>query len=174
MFILRHSKAEDLDSIMEIIVNAISFLKSQGIDQWQKGSPNRELLLSDIQKGSGYVLTDGADILATCAIMFDEEPSYQNLFDGNWKTDRSVSYATVHRFAVHPGFRGRGTSSILFTEIEKIARKNSMKSIRIDTHEENVVMQKALTNAGFCRCGNILLSDGAEKGSPRIAYEKVL
>ena len=39
--------------------------------------------------------------------------------------------------------------------------------IRIDTHEDNIVMQKAIAKNGFHKCGIIYTDDG----SPRIAYE---
>ena len=38
--------------------------------------------------------------------------------------------------------------------------------LRIDTHEDNITMQRAVENCGFVRCGVIYTWDG----SPRIAY----
>ena len=49
-----------------------------------------------------------------------------------------------------------------------------MDSIRIDTHEGNLPMQRALEKSGFARCGTIFLKGGAEDGDPRIAFEKLL
>ena len=43
-------------------------------------------------------------------------------------------------------------------------------SLRIDTHEGNVVMRRMLEKQGFMPCGTILL----QNGDPRVAYEKVL
>ena len=41
--------------------------------------------------------------------------------------------------------------------------------LRIDTHEDNRIMQRAVEKLGFHRCGIIYVSDG----SPRIAYERM-
>ena len=41
--------------------------------------------------------------------------------------------------------------------------------LRIDTHENNAVMQHLVEKHGFQRCGIIHLEDGA----PRIAFERV-
>ena len=41
--------------------------------------------------------------------------------------------------------------------------------LRIDTHEDNIVMQHLIIKNGFRKCGIIHIADG----SPRIAYEKI-
>ena len=48
--------------------------------------------------------------------------------------------------------------------------KLQVSNIRIDTHEDNIVMQTALSKLGFKRCGIIYL----ENGDPRIAYQLVV
>ena len=45
--------------------------------------------------------------------------------------------------------------------------KSNISHIRIDTHEHNKVMQKALEKQEFERCGIIYVPDG----TPRIAFE---
>lgn len=40
-------------------------------------------------------------------------------------------------------------------------------AVRLDTHADNVPMQRAAEVLGFQRCGTIWVEDG----SPRIAYE---
>ena len=45
--------------------------------------------------------------------------------------------------------------------------KAQIPHLRIDTHEDNKVMQHVLEKYGFVRCGIVYVSDG----SPRIAYE---
>jgi len=41
--------------------------------------------------------------------------------------------------------------------------------LKIDTHRDNVIMQRALEKSGFTYCGIIYLKDGSE----RLAYQKV-
>lgn len=41
-------------------------------------------------------------------------------------------------------------------------------NLKIDTHEDNKIMQHLLEKYGFLKCGTIWLEDG----SPRIAYQK--
>ena len=42
--------------------------------------------------------------------------------------------------------------------------------ISIDTHKDNLIMQKFLSKNGFDRCGIIYVEDGTE----RIAYQKLV
>ena len=49
---------DDLASIMEIVIEAKAYLKSQNIDQWQDGYPNEEGLLKDIQNDSLYIVKE--------------------------------------------------------------------------------------------------------------------
>lgn len=57
---LRKAKREDLEQIMKLIDNAKCFLKSQGVDQWQNGYPDKDCLEKDIEKEIGYLcMLDG-------------------------------------------------------------------------------------------------------------------
>lgn len=173
MIAFRHSAAEDVDAMDQIVTDAVCLLGRQGIDQWQKGYPNRALLVSDIEHGIGYVLTDDDKVVALCAVTFTEEPSYLHISNGKWLTGNATSYATIHRMAVDATLRGKGYASHLFSAVEKMAAEKGINSIRIDTHEQNHSMQRALEKSGFIQCGNITLYGGPENGDPRIAYEKL-
>lgn len=173
MILFRRSSAEDLDAMEQIIADAVSLLGLQGIDQWQKGYPNRDLLVSDIEHGTGYVLTDEDRVVALCAVTFGDDPSYSHIFNGSWLTDNGAPYVAIHRMAVDAAMRGKGYAGHLFSAVENLAAQKGVKSTRIDTHEQNHSMQRALEKHGFIRCGSILLSGGPESGDPRIAYEKL-
>lgn len=174
MRVFRKSTLEDIDEMMAIVADGQALLKSQGIDQWQKGYPNRELLLEDVREGIGYVAADGERIAAMCAVTFTEEESYRRLDEGAWLTPEGSVYATVHRGAVAKACRGQGYPAFLFSEVGKLAEERGVRSVRADTHPQNLAMQKALEKSGFVRCGLLTLIGGSEAGDPRLAYEKVL
>lgn len=174
MTVFRLSSPRDIDAMEEITKDAILLLKRQGINQWQKGYPNREQFITDVHEQIGYVLLDGKTVCALCAVTFTEEPSYQHISNGSWLTEPTSAYATIHRMAVSPHVRGKGYASLLFSSVEELARERGMQSIRIDTHPENRAMQSALKKSGFTYCGDIILKGGAEDGDPRIAFEKLL
>jgi predicted GNAT family N-acyltransferase len=154
---------------MNIIKDAIDFLKEQGIDQWQNGYPNAEVIISDIKNGYGYVLVDNNNnIVATASVSFDGEPTYQKIYDGTWLSDHP--YSVIHRIAVAKDVKGKSISSILIKQIEDLSKKNNIYSIKIDTHKENKRMQKVIASNQFQYCGIIYLEDKSE----RLAYEKIL
>ena len=43
-------------------------------------------------------------------------------------------------------------------------------NIRMDTHEDNKIMQHLLEKNGFIRCGTVHIFNG----DPRIAYQKII
>ncbi|MFR1314947.1 MAG: GNAT family N-acetyltransferase, partial [Clostridium perfringens] len=58
----------------------------------------------------------------------------------------------------------------LIKEAESLALNKGISSIKIDTHRDNISMQRAVVKNDFQKCGIIYLEDGSE----RIAFEKVL
>lgn len=171
MLLFRKSTLEDMDAMMEIVDAGKALLRSQGIDQWQKGYPNRELLVQDVQDGIGYVVEEDGRVVAMCAVTFTDEASYHTLRDGSWLTPDDSVYATIHRGAVARDCQGRGLPAFLFSSVADMARARNVKSVRADTHMENLAMQKALAKSGFIRCGIITLLGGSEDGDLRVGYE---
>lgn len=52
-----------------------------------------------------------------------------------------------------------------------MAWENQADSVRVDTHPENLTMQRALERAGFTNCGELVLLSGDEVGDLRYGYE---
>jgi GNAT superfamily N-acetyltransferase len=168
--IFRQTRLEDVDSVMEIILQAQEDLKSQGVDQWQNGYPNREAIHDDIAQNQSWVLVDNDHIVGTTMLSFGVEETYNQLFDGEWLT--SGKYAVMHRVAVSRTFKGRGYGGRLVESVKSLCQEMGIHSIKIDTHEDNKSMQRMLLKNDFVYCGYIFLIDGAEKGAKRLAYEK--
>lgn len=164
----RKSAKSDVDGIMNIIKQAQAYFKEQGIDQWQNNYPNYETINNDIDNGISYVLLKDNKIVATAAISFDGEKTYSSIYDGEWLSNGE--YAVIHRVAVDNNYKGLGLSSQIIGHVEELCRKNNVHSIKIDTHEDNVSMQRLLNKNDFKYCGKITLEDGAM----RIAFEKIL
>ena len=67
-----------------------------------------------------------------------------------------------------------GLAASLFSYSEAFAKEKGVRNIRIDTHPDNLSMQKALAKNGYTFCGKITLCSGSEAGDPRFAYQKIL
>lgn len=66
--------------------------------------------------------------------------------------------------------KGQGLAAVMFKYMEELCLQKGVFSIKADTHNDNLAMQKVLKKNGFQYCGIIYLEDG----SKRMAYEKIL
>ena len=169
---IRKTNIGDAKALMELFGEARGTIAKLGIDQWQKGYPSQEVVDSDIEAGQSYAVMYDGEICGTFALMNGFEPLYDKIHDGEWKTanDGNKNYQAIHRVAVSVKMRGKGVSTEIINYAECHARSLGRTSLRIDTHEGNVVMRRMLEKHGFVFCGIIHL----ENGDPRVAYEKVL
>lgn len=163
----RKSSQSDVNSIMHIIAQAQSYFKNQGIDQWQNNYPNAETIKNDIANNESYVLLKDNNIVATAAVSFAGESTYNSIYEGVWLSNKD--FAVIHRIAVDNTCKGLGLSSQIIKHVEQLCLNNGVNSIKIDTHQENIPMQNLLKKNNFKYCGVIYLEDG----SKRIAFEKL-
>jgi len=169
--LFRLANKNDLDPLMNIVNQAVANFKKDGINQWQKGYPNADVLAHDIEQGNLYTLEDDGRQVGMLYLAQTPDPSY-SVIDGQWMND--CPYTTFHRVCVLSSCRGKGYAGILFREAEDLSRKFGFSTVRIDTHEDNIAMQHALSKAGYQFCGGIKLATGPEAGAPRIAFQKEL
>lgn len=166
--IIRQSKPEDLNEVMDIIKAAQEYFRDNKVPQWQNGYPDRSAILADMDKNSFYVMEEDK-VLGIMAAIIGEEPTYNEIFEGSWLTSEN-SYITLHRVAVDMNRKGKGLGTQLFDFAEELARKEGLKSMRIDTHRKNKSMNRLIEKNGFKYCGIVYMTDGGE----RLAYEKLL
>ncbi len=166
--LIEKSTYDQIDQILTIIESAKTFFKSKGIDQWQDGYPNRAVIAEDIDKGYSYILKNPDNIIiGTASISFDGEPSY-NYIEGAWKYEGN--YTVLHRLAIDPREKGRGLAVSFLEFAHQLSLENQIYLMRVDTHRENLAMQRVLEKLGYSYSGIIYL----ESGDERLAYEKKL
>ena len=159
---IRKATYEDIPALMEIFSNARGIMRSCGnMHQWNDSYPSEEIVGKDIDNGTCMVLCEGGKVIATMAFIAGPDPTYAQIFDGEWMNDDP--YHVIHRIAVlEPGHdAARRLLDLSFTQT---------RCIRIDTHKDNVIMHHILGKYGFTRCGVIYLANG----DPREAYQKNL
>lgn len=168
---IRRTEMSDLEALMPIFDEARATIASLGIDQWQNGYPNRAVITADVDGSQSYCILVDGEICGTFALIRDGEPTYNEIFDGEWLTgDGREHYFAIHRVAISVKCRGKGISTAIISYCAEEAKKANKISLRIDTHRGNVVMRKMLEKHGFSHCGTIYL----ESGDERVAYEKMI
>lgn len=168
--IIRETEISDINKVVAIFDEARGTIAKLGINQWQDGYPSESVVREDISLMQSYVVeSDG--ICATFAMILAGEPTYDKIYNGHWITgDDDKSYLAIHRVAISVSSRGKGIAGEIIKHAAETARRNNRESLRIDTHEGNIVMRKMLEKNGFSYCGIIYL----ENGDPRVAYEKLI
>lgn len=179
----RKSTFNDVDRILEIIEKAKIELKKLGLDQWQNGYPNREVIENDVKNRISYVLEEISEkddksknqsskkIIGTIVLSPEKEAPYSKI-EGKWITNDD--YIAIHRLAVDSEIKNKGIATKILEFSEEECIKNKILSIKTDTHENNEPMKRFLEKNGFSYCGVIYLDKEPDVGEKRIAYEKII
>jgi GNAT superfamily N-acetyltransferase len=160
-----------LGEMCKITDDAKAQLKRLGTDQWQYGYPNEKVWKNDILNKRAWVAVEDGKVLGAFAFIKEEEISYRKI-EGKWLSDKP--YTSLHRVCVADDVKGRGVAGKMFAHGFEMSRSLGFGSVRIDTHEGNIPMQRAIAKSGFDYCGIIRLVGGKEDGSKRLAYEYIL
>ncbi|WP_314005882.1 GNAT family N-acetyltransferase [Gemella morbillorum] len=165
---LRKAKSTELDEIMLIIEDGREFLRQQGINQWQHGSPSKETIEQDIKEQTSYVYEIDRNIVAT-AMLTNYDRDYEN-YPTLWS--KCDNYLVIHRVATLKNIRNQGIGRQFLSAIVEFVKKENIDYIRIDTHKDNKIMRKFLSDFGFVELGEIKLTmKNNSDDKERIAYE---
>lgn len=160
--IIRRAAKDDMPEILRIYEYARDFMVRTGNpNQWTDGWPWQSVLEEDIGEGQLFVIENESGVHGVFAFIIGKDPTYSVIEDGEWISDSE--YGTIHRIA------GDGQLQGVLENALKFCFKR-INHIRIDTHNDNRVMQHLLEKNDFTRCGIIHCT---EDGTPRIAYERI-
>lgn len=155
------AKMQDMPRILEIYAYARNFMRENGNPtQWEDLEAIRRNLVTDIEHENLYLIKTGENIHGAFAFIIGDDPTYAKIEQGQWLSDKE--YGTIHRVASDGTLHG-----LMGIIVEFCSGKIS--HLRIDTHEDNKIMQHLILKNGFKKCGIIHISDG----SPRLVYEKI-
>jgi RimJ/RimL family protein N-acetyltransferase len=159
--VIRKTTVKDIDIVMHIYEEARQFMRETGnAKQWGNIYPEQTLIEKDIQNDHSYVCLDATgNIIATFYFVIAEEPTYNIIEKGTWLNNEP--YGVIHRIAKQKGSKGIASFCIKWCF-------EQCRTIRIDTHRDNIVMQELLKKLGFKYCGIIHLLNGDE----RLAFQK--
>ena len=165
---LRKAKSTELDEIMLIIEDGREFLRQQEINQWQHGSPSKETIEQDIKEQTSYVYEIDRNIVAT-AMLTNYDRDYEN-YPTLWS--KCDNYLVINRVATLKNIRNQGIGRQFLSAIVEFVKKENIDYIRIDTHKDNKIMRKFLSDFGFVELDEIKLTmKNNLDDKERIAYE---
>ena len=162
-YTIRKSTLADLPTILNLRDQAREIMRSYGNTfQWPDGYPRDDMFRKDIEVGGSHVMIDErGEVVGTFALLPSPEVTYNVIYNGQWLDD--APYYVIHRIASTPGSHGILDALLDYCE-------SRVDNIRLDTHEDNIIMRKGLERHGYRYCGIIYLLDGNE----RLAFQKVI
>jgi len=159
---VRHSTLADLPVLMELYRESREIMVSCGdVNQWKPGYPTEGIVRMDIVNGNGYCIEQDGKTVGAFAFILGKDPTYGVIEGGKWIDDTRL-YGTIHRLGSFKS--SKGIAAACFDWCWK-----QIKNLRIDTHEDNVIMRHCIEKAGFRYCGIIHLLNG----DPRLAYQRI-
>lgn len=159
---IRNTVLSDLSHVMEIYDKARQYMRDNGNqNQWINGYPSIELVTGDINDKSSYVCLEDDQIVGVFRFTLGIDPTYIKIYEGEWIKEEP--YGVVHRIASASHKKGVASYCLNWC-LEQCS------NIKIDTHEDNVIMQNLLLKNGYSYCGIIYLEDGAK----RLAFQKYI
>lgn len=159
---IKKAKVCDLAKVKEIYSQARKFMAENGNPtQWGNTYPSEELIIDDIEKENLHICVDENknEIVGVFCFFIGEDSTYKTIYDGEWITPEVGG--VIHRIATSA--HSKGVAKTCFDYAFSICG-----NLRIDTHEDNIPMQKCLAKNHFTHCGIIYTDDG----SKRLAYQK--
>ena len=159
MLKIRDEGPADFEQIMKIYRYAQDYMIRTGNPtQWGHFYPDAVLIQSDIRRGACKVIYDENGAHGVFALFDGADPTYAHIENGNWLNNEP--YLTIHRLAGDGQVHGLFQCAVSYC-------KSISRNIRVDTHADNLTMQRLIEKSGFAKCGIIHVKDG----TPRIAYQ---
>lgn len=158
--LIRQGTTEDISTIMGIYERArLRMVEEGNPTQWRKNHPPLSLIEGDIANGNNYVCVEDDKIVGVFFYAVGHDPTYDVIEEGQWLSDHP--YGVIHRIAIDVPYKGYAKKAIDWCFAHH-------PNLRIDTHEDNKVMQRALQKNGFVYCGVIYVADGTK----RLAFQR--
>ena len=163
-FPIRGATMSDAVRVFDLIDDAKTFFKANGIDMWQRGYPQFVDIADDISSGNAYVCTDGELVVGYIFVTFEEEDFHSTL-EGKWEDDDP---AVFHRIIVDPDYRHCGIGKELISFAEDLAKDKGCTSMRTETDVTNTPMTSLMAELGYSERGPLIFRD-----FQKLAFEKV-
>jgi ribosomal protein S18 acetylase RimI-like enzyme len=158
---------EDVATIMALVRRVVPLMRASGNLQWDDQYPNDAVFEKDVEQGQLWVAEIDGQVAGVAAITTDQEPEYAAV---GW--DINEVAIVIHRLAVDPAFRGKGTAAALMLQAETVAKEREIDVLRVDTNTQNEATQRLFPKLGYGLAGEISL--GFRPGLRFRCYQKRL
>ena len=162
---------DDLNKLMDIYDLARVRMVNEGnLTQWDNREVFKTEIIDYINKKILYKVIENDEIVGYFAYIYEIEHAYE-VIDGKWLNQDK--YITIHKIASK--YNNKGIGGFIIKYVIDRCKNEGIYNIKIDTHKNNLSMNKFLTNKGFINCGVISLTlDFNDEYSLLNAYQLVI
>jgi GNAT superfamily N-acetyltransferase len=144
---IRQAEPADLDTLEELREEAVAWLASKGLDQWQPGQPKvptRVTAEHAIARGVCYIAYDQhGDIVGTITVDDHADPEF-------WTPAEQAEPALyVHRMIVPRAAAGGCLGARLLQWADEKARSSGRRWLRLDAWKSNPRLHQYYSDQGF-------------------------
>lgn len=168
---LVQAKADILPLIKRELPKVIAIMQSAGNMQWTSAYPTISDFQDDLLQNQLFYFEHENEIIGVTVLStFPEEWFYEFEHENQIiPTTNEVMY--IHRIFLIPDYFGKQLGKDMYQCIIDYAKQRGHLALQVDTHENNIPMQKTILQSGFIYTG----SRGREKndGLSKI-YEYVI
>ncbi len=165
---IRRAKLSEISDILTITRACATYMRAQGIFQWNEHYPTKEAFVKDLNREELYVLLKDSNVIGAVVVSTLMDDEYLPI---QWLTENGNNIY-VHRLCVHPDHQGKGYAQKLMDFAETHARTNAYHSVRLDTFSQNKRNQHFYETRGYQKLGDIFFPKQSEH--PFHCYELVL
>ncbi len=159
--LIRLAINDEIQAISELAKVVRADMWNNGLEQWTGNYPAYENFYQDYANKGLHVLVKDGLIIGSVSIFVENETAYHEVV---WEKDKSL---VVHRIIVDPARQGQGYGKQLLEFALSMAKQDGFGSVKIDTHPDNLKMQKLLKSMNFSYRGYL-------SSINRLAFEKVV
>ncbi|MEU3222531.1 GNAT family N-acetyltransferase [Streptomyces sp. NPDC006976] len=151
----------DLDQLLAFRVEAASWIRELGSDQWSRPYP-ADRLLATIEAGTVFMLRDGSQTAGTITLTPEAE-------EGLWAPEelRETSFF-VNKLTVSRDYAGKDLGGRLLDWAGDRAYRSAAKWLRLDAWTSNIALQRYYLDHGFEHVRTVR-EGGAINGGPRVS-----
>ena len=146
---LVRAQPPDLDTVVDILEEAASWLASRGIEQWLPGSflgPRYDSIADQVNHGEVYLAVLDGKPVGTLTLQWQDKKFWGDVAD---------DAAYVHRIAIRRAWAGKGLGRQLLQWAESTAAAAGKTFLHLDCMAENSALCEYYERANFLCCGEL-------------------
>ncbi|MEV6109643.1 GNAT family N-acetyltransferase [Streptomyces sp. NPDC051940] len=160
---IRPARADELDVVEGLLIEASGWLASRGIDQWQF-PPHRDRITRALSRGEVFLAFLDNELAGTLQLDEYADPEF-------WEPEDEPEKALyIHRMAVSRSAAGQGVGAKMLDWAAQRAAQSGRPLLRLDAWKTNSELQRYYAEQGF---GLVRVVDLPHRGSGALFQRRV-